>query len=53
MSDTRAIRLHEHGTADMLRFESVELAAPAAGQVRIRHTAIGLNYIDVYDRSGR
>jgi NADPH2:quinone reductase len=52
MSETHAIRLHEHGSADVLRFESVELAAPAAGQVQIRHTAIGLNYIDVYDRSG-
>src|SRR3546814_14581616 len=35
-----------------MRLEDVDLAAPAAGEVQIRHTAIGLNYIDTYHRSG-
>jgi NADPH:quinone reductase len=48
----RAIRIHEHGTADVMRLEDVEVSAPGAGEVQVHHTAIGLNYIDVYDRSG-
>lgn len=52
MTTTRAIRLHGHGAADVLQWETVELPAPAKGEVQVRHTAIGLNYIDVYDRSG-
>ena len=35
-----------------MRFEDVDVAAPNEGEVQVRHTAIGLNYIDVYDRSG-
>jgi NADPH2:quinone reductase len=48
----RAIRIAEAGGAEVLRLEDVEVAAPAAGEVQVRHTAIGLNFIDVYDRSG-
>jgi len=48
----RAIRIHEAGGAEVMRFEDVEVGAPGAGEVQVRHTAIGLNYIDVYDRSG-
>jgi NADPH:quinone reductase len=48
----RAIRIHEAGGPEVMRFEDVEVGAPAAGEVQVRHTAIGLNYIDVYDRSG-
>jgi NADPH2:quinone reductase len=48
----RAIRIHEHGGPEVMRLEEVEVGAPAAGEVQVRHTAIGLNYIDVYDRSG-
>lgn len=47
-----AIRVHEAGGADALRYEEVEVGAPGAGQVRLRQTAIGLNYIDVYFRTG-
>jgi NADPH2:quinone reductase len=47
-----AIRVHETGTADVLRWEQIALAAPAPDEVQVRHTAVGLNYIDVYDRSG-
>ena len=52
MMKTRAIRIHEHGGPEVLRFETVDLAEPAAGEARIRHTAIGLNFIDTYHRSG-
>lgn len=48
----RAIRIHEAGGPEVLRLEEIETAAPAAGEVQVHHTAIGLNYIDVYDRSG-
>jgi len=48
----RAIRIHETGGPEVLRIEDVEVAPPGEGEVQIRHTAIGLNFIDVYDRSG-
>jgi NADPH2:quinone reductase len=49
---THAIVFHEPGGADVLRWEELPLAAPARGEVQLRHTAIGVNYIDVYDRAG-
>lgn len=49
---SRAIRIHETGGPEVLRLEEVELGPPGEGEAQIRHTAIGLNYIDVYDRSG-
>lgn len=48
----RAIRIHETGGPEVMRIEDVEVGAPAPGEVQVHHTAIGLNYIDVYDRSG-
>ena len=48
----KAIRVHETGGPDVLRYEEVELPPPAPGQVRVRHTAIGVNFIDTYHRSG-
>ncbi len=48
----RAIRIHEHGGPEVMRLETVESAPPGRGQVRIRQTAIGVNFIDTYDRSG-
>jgi NADPH2:quinone reductase len=48
----RAIRIHETGGPEVMRLEEVEVGAPEAGHVQVRHTAIGLNFIDVYDRSG-
>jgi NADPH2:quinone reductase len=48
----RAIRIHQHGGPEVLRLESAESAPPGRGQVRIRQTAIGVNFIDTYDRSG-
>jgi NADPH2:quinone reductase len=49
----KAVRIYETGTPDVLKFENLELPAPAAGEVRIRHTAIGLNFQDIYARSGQ
>ncbi len=49
---THAIRFHQPGGPEVLKWEEVEVAAPGAGQVRLRHTAVGLNYIDTYHRSG-
>jgi NADPH:quinone reductase len=49
---TNAIVFHEHGGAEVLKWERQELAPPARGEVRLRHSAIGVNFIDVYDRSG-
>lgn len=48
----KAIRLHRVGGPEELSFEDVDPGRPGAGQVLLRHTAIGLNYIDVYDRTG-
>ena len=47
-----AIRIHAQGGPEVLQWESVELAEPGPDEVRLRHTAIGLNFIDVYERSG-
>ncbi len=48
----KAIRIHKAGGPDAMVLDDVEVGAPAAGQVRVRHTAIGVNYIDVYHRNG-
>jgi len=47
-----AVRIYENGGPEVLRLEEVDPGKPAAGEVQIRHTAIGVNYIDVYDRTG-
>jgi NADPH2:quinone reductase len=49
---TRAIRIHEYGGLDKLRYEDVEVGKPGPGEVRIRNKAIGVNYIDTYFRTG-
>ena len=48
----KAIRFTEHGGPEVLRFEEFEPGKPAAGEVQVRHTAIGVNFIDIYDRTG-
>ena len=48
----KAVRIETQGGPEVMELQDVELPAPEAGQVRIRHTAVGLNYIDVYHRSG-
>ena len=47
-----AIRIHENGGPEVLKWEEVEVGAPGPGEVRVRNTAIGLNFIDTYHRSG-
>lgn len=49
---TKAIRIHEQGGVELMRWEDVEVGAPGEGEARVRHTAVGLNYIDVYQRAG-
>jgi len=48
----KAFRFHKAGGPDVLSWDSVEVAAPGAGEALVRHTAVGLNYIDTYHRSG-
>jgi NADPH2:quinone reductase len=47
-----AVRLYETGSPDVLRWEEVEVGEPGPGQARVRHTAVGVNFIDTYHRSG-
>jgi NADPH:quinone reductase len=47
-----AIRAHKYGGPEVLVLEPIDVGAPAAGQVKLTHTAIGVNYIDTYHRTG-
>ena len=47
-----AIRFHKTGGPEVLVWEEVQLGKPGPGEARIRHTAVGLNFIDIYNRSG-
>lgn len=47
-----AVRFHETGGPEVLRWEEVEVGDPGPGQVRLRHDAVGLNFADTYFRSG-
>ena len=49
---THAIRIHQTGGPEVLRWEAIEVPAPGVGEVLLRQTAVGLNYIDVYFRTG-
>lgn len=51
MSD-RAVRISQAGGPEVLTIESVQVGEPGPGEIRIRHAACGLNYIDIYHRSG-
>ncbi|MEL6963847.1 MAG: quinone oxidoreductase [Pseudomonadota bacterium] len=51
MKTTRVV-LHEQGGPEVLHLEEIDLAAPGPGEVQIEQTAVGLNYMDVYQRSG-
>ncbi|MGT2471857.1 quinone oxidoreductase family protein [Paraburkholderia terrae] len=48
----KTIRFHETGGPEVLRYEDVEVGEPGPGQVRIRHEAVGLNFADIYFRTG-
>lgn len=49
---THAMRVHEYGGPEVMRWEAVEIGEPGPGEAKIRQTAIGLNFIDVYTRKG-
>jgi NADPH2:quinone reductase len=49
---THAIRVHHYGGPEVLSFDKVEVGMPGPGEARLEQTAIGLNYIDVYGRTG-
>ena len=49
---SKAFRFHRHGGPEVLRFEDVEVGEPGPGQVRIRNTAVAVNYRDVLMRKG-
>ena len=48
----KAIRFQQTGGPEVLEYVDIDLPAPAPGQLRIRHTAIGVNFIETYHRSG-
>ena len=49
---SKAVRIKQHGGVDVMELVDVEVGEPGAGEIRIRHKAVGLNYIDIYQRSG-
>jgi NADPH2:quinone reductase len=49
---TKAIRIHEQGSPDVMKWEDIDVGDPGAGEIRVRHSAVGLNFIDCYHRSG-
>ena len=49
---SNAIVFHQHGGAEVLKWERQQLPPPGRGEVQLRHSAIGVNFIDIYDRSG-
>ncbi|MFA6265116.1 MAG: quinone oxidoreductase [Pseudolabrys sp.] len=49
----KAVRVHEYGGPEKLRYEDIEIGAPGPGQAYVRHTAIGLNFADTHNREGR
>jgi NADPH2:quinone reductase len=48
----KAIQFYEFGSADVLRWEEVKVPEPGPGEARIRHEAIGVNFVDIYQRNG-
>src|ERR1700733_4896366 len=49
---SKAIRIHTHGDPSVMVWEDVPTGEPGPGQALLRHTAVGLNYIDIYFRTG-
>jgi NADPH:quinone reductase len=48
----KAVRYHKQGGPEVLQLDEVQVGEPGPGQVRVRHTAIGVNFLDTYQRSG-
>ena len=53
MTQAQCIQLTEFGAPDVMRLVRIDLPSPAPGEVQVRQTAVGFNYIDVYQRSGK
>lgn len=51
-TSSRAVRIDQHGGPEELKLVEVQVGEPGMGEIRIRHKAIGLNFIDIYQRSG-
>jgi NADPH2:quinone reductase len=49
---SRAVRIDEHGGPEKLKLVTLTVGEPGPGEIRIRHKAVGLNYIDIYQRAG-
>ena len=49
---SKAIRIHENGGPEVLRWEDVPVGNPGPGEVLLKHTSVGLNFIDIYQRTG-
>jgi len=49
---SHAIRVHQTGGPEVMKWEVIEVGAPGPGQIRLKQTAVGLNFIDVYHRTG-
>ena len=49
---SHAIRIHQYGGPDTLQWDEIDVGTPGPGQVRLKQTAVGLNFIDVYHRTG-
>ena len=52
MTQVKAIQIDKPGRPSAMKFRTIELDEPAKGEALVRHTAVGLNYIDTYHRSG-
>jgi len=48
----KAVRVHQYGGPEALRYEDIPVPDPGAGEARVKIEAIGLNYIDIYQRTG-
>ena len=52
MTRSKAVRIDQHGGIEELKLVDVEVGEPGPGEIRIRHKAVGLNFIDIYQRAG-
>ncbi len=50
---TKVIRIHRHGGPEVMQWEDADVGDPGPGEVRIRHTAVGRNFVDIYHRAGQ
>src|ERR1700761_5468096 len=53
MTKVYAVRVHQLGGPEQLRYEEVEVSTPGPGKALVRHSAIGLNFTDIHFRTGR